>query len=52
MCSMYVLLLFQSCSRFYRAGIGIVKKIGFTYVLAKSPIILQKLLISKLQKSD
>lgn len=52
MCSMYVLLLFQSCSRFYRAGIGIVKKIGFTYVLAKSPIIHLKMLFPKPPKSD
>ena len=49
---MYVLLLFQSCSRFYRAGIGIVKKIGFTYVLAKSPIIHLKMLFPKPPKSD
>lgn len=28
------------------------KKIGFTYVLAKSPINYQKLLVSKYQKSD
>lgn len=35
MCSMYVLLLFQSCSRFYRAGIGIVKKNWFYLCFSK-----------------
>lgn len=43
---------FKVAQDFIGLEVGIVKKIGFTYVLAKSPIIHLKMLFPKPPKSD